>query len=103
MNHGTDHAYRSGCRCHTCVTGNTMRCAKYRIRAVPGLVRLHNDVDEVAVEQVVGGRQIPLGTAERNRVIDILDSRGLSIAQIARRVGCADRTVVRRRSARRSA
>lgn len=55
------------------------------------------DVDEVAVLRAVRGDHLRLTTAEREAAIDELDRAGLSAAEVADRIGCSERTVMRRR------
>jgi hypothetical protein len=99
--HGKDWAYRKGCRCDICRTGNTQRSTQQKVRAVPGTCKLHTDFDAVVVSRALSGQKVPLGIAERAAAIDILDALGLSAAEIARRIGCCCRTVRRRRRANR--
>jgi hypothetical protein len=99
-------AYRNGCRCPGIV--ERVRAAQRRWRAgqrvgstVPPRIGPRNaQPDEVAVLRVITGERMPLTTADRNAAIDTLDARGWSAARIARQIGCAQRTVVRRRTAR---
>lgn len=58
--------------------------------------------DEVAVERFVAGRPVALATVDRDAAIDRLDARGLSAAAIARQLGVCNKTVHRRRAARRA-
>ncbi|MGI5245063.1 hypothetical protein [Dactylosporangium sp. CA-139066] len=61
------------------------------------------DLDEVAVLRATWGDHLKLTTAERDAAIAQLDQQGLAGAEIARRVGCSQRTVARRRAARMAA
>lgn len=61
------------------------------------------DVDEVAILRALDGDHLKLTKAERDAAIDLLDQKGLSAADIARRIGCAERTVTRRRTRRQAA
>lgn len=58
-------------------------------------------VDQVAVTRCLAEQLVPLRPAELALAIDALDAEGLSSKQIARRLGCSDRTVTRRRARRR--
>jgi hypothetical protein len=107
--HGTWYAYeRYGCRCPDIVARVRATKSWRRGPDVPSTVQPLKDPrngqpDEVAVLRVLTGERMPLTTADRNAAIDELDRRGLSAAQIARQIGCAQRTVVRRRHARNTA
>lgn len=55
-------------------------------------------VDAVLVERAVAGRPVELNPGERAEVVRLLTARGLSARQIADRVGCSQRQVVRDRA-----
>jgi transposase len=57
------------------------------------------DVDQVAIEETIAGRRVPLTRAERRCVVDELHRRGVSAGDIAQRVGLSARTIVRYTSA----
>lgn len=57
------------------------------------------DVDQVAVEEAIAGRRVPLTRAERRRVVGELRRRGVTAGEIARRVGATVRTVERDKAA----
>ncbi len=58
-----------------------------------------DDVDEVAVERACqGDRTVRLNAAEHHAAFRYLTSRGLSVSQIAARLGVSDRTVKRWRT-----
>ncbi len=106
--HGTWTAYKyAHCRCPEI----TVRVRRSRAwhgadrRAVRSSVTplrgpRDNEPDTVAVLRVIGGERLPLTTADRNAAIDELDRQGFSSAEIARQVGCHQRTVTRRRTQR---
>lgn len=105
--HGSWSAYRRhGCRCPEITrrvrATKAWRATASRVRSTipPRIGPRDNQPDEVAVLRVISGERLPLTTADRNAAIDELDRRGLSAAQIARQIGCNQRTVVRRRTAR---
>lgn len=68
-------------------------------RRTPGA----EDIDEIVVERLINGVRCRASANERDRAIDILDDKGWAAHTIALRIHCADRTVVRRRVARRQA
>ena len=107
--HGTTrHAYkRNGCRCPAAVAAarrqsrRDLRSRRERRPLATGWSQpRHRDVDEVAVDLVLTGR---LGVTERALVIDRLTDAGQSARQIAQALQIAERTVTRRRAARRAA
>ena len=56
-------------------------------------------LDRIAVERAITGDQPPhLNSLERAAAIERLNARGLSAQQIANRVGCSRRTVIRHRT-----
>jgi DNA-binding CsgD family transcriptional regulator len=57
-----------------------------------------DDIDEMAVERLVIGQPVNATPAERRQAVAYLTRRKLSAAEIARRIGCTQRTVVRHRS-----
>lgn len=60
--------------------------------------------DEIAVERFTAGDHgLVLATVDRDAAIDYLDARGFSAAQIAARLGMCNKTIHRRRAARRGA
>lgn len=61
-------------------------------------VPLPPEPDWVVVERLMAGHAVEATTAERREAIRRLTARGLSAVDIAARVGCSDRTVVRYRS-----
>ncbi len=61
------------------------------------------DVDQVAMEETIAGRRVPLTTDERYQVIDALQRRGATSAEIAERLGCSIRTVERYEAVARAA
>jgi hypothetical protein len=58
-------------------------------------------LDHVAIKRCLAEHLVPLTPAELHAAIDRLDECGMSAHEIARRLGCSDRTVTRRRAARR--
>jgi len=54
-------------------------------------------IDHVAVERVIAGQAVELTVPERRHVVELLDRRGATAAQIAERLGVSVRTVVRYR------
>lgn len=57
----------------------------------------HPDVDEMAVERLVIGQPVKANAAERREAVAYLTRRKLSAPEIARRIGCTQRTVERHR------
>ena len=59
--------------------------------------------DQVAVQRLSSGdiSCISAGRATRIAALDLVDRHGLSARQVAERLGCSCRTVVRRRTERR--
>lgn len=57
------------------------------------------DVDQVAVEEAIAGRRVPLTRAERRCVVGELRRRGITAGEIAHRVGATVRTVERDKAA----
>jgi hypothetical protein len=53
------------------------------------------DVDAVAVAETILGRRVPLTRAERRQVVEVMQRRGATSAEIAERLGCSARTVDR--------
>ena len=98
--HGTVFAYlRRRCRCPEARVAMRPIWASYRRRRAKSPKHWHNhqDVDEAAVYRAVRGERMPLGAAERRLAVAALDGQ-LSAAEIAARIGCSARTVVRHRS-----
>jgi transposase len=60
------------------------------------------DVDQVAIDETIAGRQVPLTKTERRAVADQLHRRGASAAEIASRLGRTPRTVERHKAAARA-
>ncbi len=60
------------------------------------------DVDQVAIEQTIAGRRVSLTTAERYQIIDLMQRRGATSAEIAERLGRSIRTVERYEAAARA-
>lgn len=56
-------------------------------------------IDEIAVEQAIGGRKVHLTSAERSVAVSRLTDMGLPAREIAARLHVSERTVERRRSA----
>jgi len=57
--------------------------------------RSNDDVDHTAVELAVGGTVVRLTPAERRAAVRILHGHGLTDPDIATRLACSDRTVLR--------
>jgi hypothetical protein len=56
-------------------------------------------IDDIAVDEAIHGRPVPLTPAETAVVVKRLTDRGWSAAQIAQRIGTTTRTVTRKRAA----
>ncbi len=83
-----------------------MSSGRKQVKAAPGVGwyrRRTIDLDEVAVLRAVQGDHLKLTKTERDTAIDHLDSKGHSAAEVARRIGCNERTVLRRREVRMAA
>ena len=67
--------------------------------ALPAAAGEHDDdgVDEVAIERAMTGERVQLSRSERWVAVQRLVAQGLSDAVIAKRLRCAERTVVRDR------
>lgn len=61
--------------------------------------RVERDPDEAAVLRLCWGERLPSSPAERCEATRLLTQHGCSTAEIARRLGVADRTVTRYRRA----
>jgi DNA-binding NarL/FixJ family response regulator len=54
------------------------------------------EADEAAIARAVAGEPpVPMSPAERGAAVRILRARGLSIREVAERIGCSARTVQR--------
>jgi hypothetical protein len=86
--------------------GDCNACYKRWLRRNPSPHRIPPDrltIDEQAVTlAVTGERPVTLNMLERRAAYRQLQPRGLSAAQIAARIGCHQRTVVRYRAAERA-
>jgi len=60
------------------------------------------DVDEVAIEECIAGRPVPLTKAERHQLVATMQRRGATSPQIALRLGRSTRTAERYQAAARS-
>ncbi len=58
-------------------------------------VAVCEDIDHIAIDEVIGGRRVRLTKAERHRLVEVMHRRGASSAEIAERLGCSTRTVER--------
>ena len=54
-----------------------------------------DDVDQVAIEETIAGRRVPLTKAERHVIVAELHRRGATAGEIAERLGRSTRTVER--------
>lgn len=107
--HGSWNAYKfHHCRCPE-ITARVRRSPSWQHRrsgvraavtAGRGAYKGRWEPDDVVVLRVVNGERLQLSVADRQAAIDLLDQQGLSAAEIARRLGCNQRTVTRRRTAR---
>lgn len=106
VHHGTDYAYkRYGCRCPEAIAAHSKhrgRRTRVGTRGTLG-VRLHRDIDEIAVDLAVRGERTTsggkpkLGIEERRIAILELTRRGKSINQICDQLGVSHFTVSRYR------
>ena len=98
----SSYAYRRrGCRCPETVAYTRKLAASQnaRSRARHGKAPTYTEpVDEIAVQRAMGGDRIPLTPRERGLAISELTRRGLSVRQIAERIGYSSRQVLRYRS-----
>ena len=81
-------------RCHSIAV-----CSKY-LGATIATPR--DDIDEMAVERIIGGDRKVGNIAERIEATVILAARGLSAADIAARIGVTPRTIERYKAEARS-
>jgi hypothetical protein len=73
-------------------------CANCQIVQLPNnLTGNYPDVDEITVEHLIAGHPTPATPAERRQAIAYLTIRKASASEIARRIGCTQRTVERHR------
>lgn len=60
------------------------------------------DVDQVAIDETIAGRRVPLTKTERRQLAEQMHRRGASSAEIASRLGRTPRTVERYKAAARA-
>ena len=106
--HGSVTAYREyRCRCPEVYDvmrprwrrhHKTRSARRYADRAANGPV-----IDEIAVERACDGDPVHLTPAERAKAVALLDAKHVPTPEIARRLRVTQRTVQRRRAARRQA
>jgi DNA-binding NarL/FixJ family response regulator len=94
-------AYEAGCRCPEVVEQMRARWRERSRRLPRGSHRPgpKPGFDPIAVELASFGDRRPLSTAELHAAVEQLSRRGLSLAEVARRLGASTRTVARHRAA----
>lgn len=95
LRHGTSWACRHhGCQCPAAIAARRAEWQRANVkRRVPP--------DPVVAERAAGGVRIQMTRAERHAAIDLMERRRTSARVIAETLGVAERTVHRRRAARR--
>jgi hypothetical protein len=73
-------------------------CLKCSNRGLFPLRRWPADIDDLVVQHLVDGRPVNATPAERRAAVVILTARKLSAREIALRINCTPRTVVRHRA-----
>lgn len=109
LRHDTAYAYRRyGCRCPAARAIMSHRWARHRSvqqrprgTQRPGRAGAGTVVDETRVREAVAGLPVALNPLELAAAIAALDDGHRTNRQIARRLGCTERTVQRHRANRR--